>query len=150
MDPNEENNNSIVDIKHLELKTKNVKSSKEASTSELIYEDSLDLTIKVTSEMSPEFKLLVYFINDREIVADSVTFKVKQCLKNKVDLLLKQEVVQVGKLVGITLKSDPNSVCALAAIDKSVSFMGKRNSIDFEKVFIRFCLQIGQTPICIC
>lgn len=33
--------------------------------------------------------------------------------------------------------SDPSSLCAWSAIDKSVSFMGKRNTLDIQKVKIK-------------
>jgi hypothetical protein len=43
-------------------------------------------------------------------------------------------VVKTGEEVEIKLSGGPKSVCAISAIDKSVSFMGKRNAIDLEAV----------------
>ena len=52
----------------------------------------------------------------------------------KVDLSLDFDVIQIGKRVELTVKSEPKSVCAISAMDKSVSFMGARNSIKIDKV----------------
>ena len=43
-------------------------------------------------------------------------------------------MVKTGEEVKIKLTGGPKSVCAISAIDKSVSFMGKRNEIDLEAV----------------
>ena len=42
---------------------------------------------------------------------------------------------KVKSEVNITISSEPNSICSLAAIDKSVSFMGSRNSVNFNRIF---------------
>ena len=54
--------------------------------------------------------------------------------KFKVDLSLSSNLTGAGKKLEIILNTHPNSVCGLSAIDKSVSFMGNRNSIDIDKV----------------
>ena len=53
-------------------------------TKKEIFEDTYNLEINTLSEMSPEFKIFVFYINDREIVSDLATFKIKKCLKNQV------------------------------------------------------------------
>jgi hypothetical protein len=52
----------------------------------------------------------------------------------KVKLEIDEPVVKTGEEVKIKLTGGPKSVCAISAIDKSVSFMGKRNAIDLEAV----------------
>lgn len=47
---------------------------------------------------------------------------------------LSEKSIKTGDNVKIKLTAAPNSLCALSAIDKSVTFMGERNSIDLEKV----------------
>ncbi len=52
----------------------------------------------------------------------------------KVTLEINEPVVKTGEEVKIKLTGGLKSVCAISAIDKSVSFMGKRNAIDLEAV----------------
>lgn len=52
----------------------------------------------------------------------------------KVNLSLQESSLRVGRRASFEIKSEPNSICALTGIDKSVSFMGARNSIDLNKV----------------
>ena len=47
---------------------------------------------------------------------------------------LQESSLRVGRRASFEIKSEPNSICALTGIDKSVSFMGARNSIDLNKV----------------
>ena len=117
---------------------------------------SVSMSVLVNEKMSPEFSILVYYVSTGEVIPDSVIIPVKKCLKNKVNdfkidknlvivlfmILLKlkvileinEPIVKTGEEVKIKLMGEPKSVCAISAIDKSVSFMGKRNAIDLETV----------------
>ena len=44
----------------------------------------LELKIKITSDLSPVFKLLTYIVINEEIIPDSLNINVKKCLENKV------------------------------------------------------------------
>ena len=49
--------------------------------------NNFDFTFNVTTEMVPKCKVLVYFVKlDREIVADSVEYKVEEKLENQVKI----------------------------------------------------------------
>ncbi len=65
-------------LKKIELDQNETKIFKE------IFLDTYNLEIDLLSEMSPEFKIFIFFINDREIVSDLATVKMKKCLLNKV------------------------------------------------------------------
>ena len=55
------------------------------------------------------------------------------CLK--VELKLGKLKAEVGEKIPLSIRSDEGSLCALSAIDKSVTFLGKKqNSLDLEKV----------------
>ena len=51
---------------------------------------------------------------------------------------MSQSTVQVGKRVELTINSEPGSLCAISGIDKSVSFMGNRNSIQFDNLIVYY------------
>ena len=52
----------------------------------------------------------------------------------KVRIELNEKVIKTGENVLIKITGAPKSICAISVIDKSVLFMGKRNSIDLENV----------------
>ncbi len=53
----------------------------------------------------------------------------------KVELKLGSDTVKTGQNVDVRLSASENSICAWSAIDKSVTFMGQRNAVDFDSVF---------------
>lgn len=59
----------------------------------------------------------------------------------QVNLSLQETTLRVSKRAEIEIKSEPNSICALSVIDKSVTFMGMRNTIDLSKVWISSALK---------
>lgn len=91
--------------------------------------------LKLDEKMSPELKILVYGLVDDEVVADSMSIELTRCLSHQVNLTLEDKSLRVGKRASIEIQSsEPNSICALSAIDKSVTFMGTRNTVDLAKV----------------
>ncbi len=84
--------------------------------------------------MSPELNLLTFIVQDNEIIADHLNMKINQCLANKVELKLSENKVNIKKQTTINITTEPFGLCAIAAIDKSVSFMGTRNDIKLNKV----------------
>ena len=86
--------------------------------------------------MSPESRLLVFFTHENEIVPDAMNFKMNKCFRNRINFELATNSIRVGRRLNLTIRTEPKSLCALTAIDKSVTFMGKRNSIDIEKVHL--------------
>jgi hypothetical protein len=50
---------------------------------------------------------------------------------------LSNKHVRVRENITIEINGASKSICALSAIDKSVTFMGKRNNLDVEKVTLR-------------
>jgi hypothetical protein len=47
---------------------------------------------------------------------------------------LSESSVKTGSDIKVKITGAPKSLCALSAIDKSVTYMGKRNSIDLDGV----------------
>lgn len=100
-----------------------------------VYEYTFDMDFEVTSEMSPDLRVLVFFVDNIELIPDHVSLTVEKCLRNKVGIILQKSSTTVKQQTLIGIKSSPMSICALSAIDKSVSFMGERNAIKLDKVF---------------
>ncbi|RNA09103.1 alpha-2-macroglobulin 1 [Brachionus plicatilis] len=98
---------------------------------EYIFELSFDLV----AQMSPRLSILAYFIYENEIIPESLELDIPKCFENKVHFLMNKNNLRPGRFVNFSIVSDPNSICAWSAIDKSVSFMGNRNTLDIQKAF---------------
>ena len=99
------------------------------------YEYTFEMEFAVTSDMSPDLRILVFFIDGNELIPDHVSLSVEKCLRNRVDIILKKDNINVKQKASISIKSSPMSVCAVSAIDKSVSFMGARNAVRLDEVY---------------
>nr|BAM28692.1 settlement inducing protein complex [Megabalanus coccopoma] len=98
--------------------------------------DSLTLTMK--PKMGPEFKLLIFYVKESgEVVSDSRIFPVAKCFPNKVEVSWDKETVKPGDSASFTVKSAPNSVCGISAVDKSTELLGTSNQITLQSVFSR-------------
>ncbi|XP_052104443.1 CD109 antigen-like isoform X2 [Mytilus californianus] len=92
-------------------------------------------TIRVTHEMTPSFKILVYYVRRYgEVVADAVTFSIKEIFRNKVTMKFDKKVVEPGNPVILEVKADPGSLVNILAVDKSVLLLGSANDITANNV----------------
>jgi hypothetical protein len=48
---------------------------------------SITMSILVNEKMSPEFTILAFYVEDDEVIPDSVSIPVKKCLQNKVKMI---------------------------------------------------------------
>ena len=48
---------------------------------------SLSMSILINDKMSPEFSILAFYVENGEVIPDSVIIPVRKCLKNKVLIL---------------------------------------------------------------
>ncbi|CAG0892013.1 unnamed protein product [Darwinula stevensoni] len=110
------------------------KSDKETPDPGLLSKATVE--IPVTPEMAPESKLVVFYIrSDGEVVSDHLTFRVNRCLTNKVELEWSEKEVGPGSKVGLKVKAEPESVCGLRVVDKSVDLLRPGDQLNLEKVF---------------
>ncbi|XP_063959301.1 alpha-2-macroglobulin-like isoform X2 [Lytechinus pictus] len=88
------------------------------------------------SEMSPNSKILVYYIrNDNEVVSASTNLKMAAAFKNQVSVeFLNERVIRPGQTASIALNARNGSLCALGVVDKSVHIIGGDNQLSKEKV----------------
>ncbi|XP_028616885.1 murinoglobulin-1-like isoform X2 [Grammomys surdaster] len=82
---------------------------------------SFALEIPVEFSMVPMAKMLIYTIlPDGEVIADSATFKVEKCLRNKVYLSFSSSQSLPGSQTHLRVTASPQSLCGLRAVDQSV------------------------------
>eukprot|EP00073_Rattus_norvegicus_P046431 XP_017448579.1 PREDICTED: murinoglobulin-1-like [Rattus norvegicus] len=79
------------------------------------------LEIPVEFSMVPVAKMLIYTIlPDGEVIADSVTFQVEKCLRNKVHLSFSPSQSLPASQTHMRVTASPQSLCGLRAVDQSV------------------------------
>ncbi|XP_037083763.1 LOW QUALITY PROTEIN: murinoglobulin-1-like, partial [Pollicipes pollicipes] len=112
---------------------------------------SSSLTLPVTPTMSPQFKLLVFFVLDSgEVVSDAVVLKVEKCFNNQVDVSWDKQTARPGESASFTVSASPDSVCGVSAVDRSTELLGTGNQITVDGVFSRlwqFVSQAHDTPV---
>ncbi|XP_046398811.1 alpha-2-macroglobulin-like protein 1 isoform X2 [Ischnura elegans] len=100
--------------------------------------DKFNLKLYLTPKMSPTSYLLVYYVrDDGETVATSHTLKIKKCFANEVQAEWSDSSLYPGSEASFKIKASPESLCAITAVDKSITFLGKQNNINRESVFSR-------------
>ncbi|XP_075699320.1 alpha-2-macroglobulin [Rhinoderma darwinii] len=93
-------------------------------------------TLPVNVNTAPLAKVLVYLVLESgEVIADSVSFKVQRCFTNKVKLSFSADEVLPGSQVDLTLFALPNSLCALRAVDISVSLLKPEAELSAKSIY---------------
>ncbi|ESO98655.1 hypothetical protein LOTGIDRAFT_238975 [Lottia gigantea] len=89
----------------------------------------------VTPDMAPHAKLLVYYIReDGETVADSISFNVEKCFRNKVSMEFNNDQVLPGAETIIKVEASPGSLCSIGVVDKSINILGGDHQLTPEKL----------------
>ncbi|XP_069609938.1 alpha-2-macroglobulin-like [Ranitomeya imitator] len=93
-------------------------------------------TLSVNVNTAPLTRLLVYLVLESgEVIADSVSVKVEKCFTNKVKLSLSATEALPGSQVDLTLFAQPNSLCALRAVDVSVSLLKPEAELSAKTIY---------------
>ncbi|KAK3099338.1 hypothetical protein FSP39_002832 [Pinctada imbricata] len=86
---------------------------------------SLELTVAA----APRATVIVYTVRRGEIVADSVSFSVEGVFQNRVAIKYRKEKSKPGTSNALILRSDPDSLVNVLAVDKSVLLLRTGNDI---------------------
>ncbi|XP_018026231.1 alpha-2-macroglobulin isoform X3 [Hyalella azteca] len=98
---------------------------------------ALTLPLTLPSTVSPTVYVLVWYTrDDGEVVSDSQELKISKCLNQKVGLSWPKDRVEQGTQLPLTLTAQPNSLCSLGIVDKSVELLSaSQNSLTLDAVF---------------
>ncbi|VDM98880.1 unnamed protein product [Thelazia callipaeda] len=98
--------------------------------------DLATITFTATSQMAPKARLVVYTIrsSNQEILVDATDFRVDGVFRNNVSLTADRSMAEPGASVKYTIKADPDSYCALLAVDQSVLLLKSGNDITKDLV----------------
>ncbi|XP_063290706.1 alpha-2-macroglobulin-like [Pelobates fuscus] len=95
---------------------------------------SFELPVK--TNIAPLAKVLVFLILDSgEVIADSISVKVDNCFQNKVKLSFSQTQSLPGSETILSLQTDPDSLCAIRAVDSSVLLMRPEAELSAKSVY---------------
>ncbi|ESO98782.1 hypothetical protein LOTGIDRAFT_158728 [Lottia gigantea] len=91
------------------------------------------LSFSVTSDMAPKLKIIVFIrVEDKEIVADAISFNVEGFYNNKVSLMFDSDKVETGSISTLSVKAYRNSNVYAVAVDKSTTLLGEASD-DFSQ-----------------
>ncbi|KGL79417.1 Alpha-2-macroglobulin, partial [Tinamus guttatus] len=94
------------------------------------------IQLPVQADIAPVAQVLVYTISPgREVIADSVKFKVESCFSNKVGLSFSPSEGLPSSDTHLLIRASPDSFCAVRAVDKSVLLMKPEAELSPSSVY---------------
>ncbi|OCT71331.1 hypothetical protein XELAEV_18034310mg [Xenopus laevis] len=96
-----------------------------------------EVSIKLTlsADVSPTLRALVFiFLPNGELAADSTTFKLQRCFKNKVSVGFAPDEVLPGSDLSLQVEAAAGSLCGLRVVDKSVVLMKPDQELTADKI----------------
>ncbi|XP_006901823.1 PREDICTED: alpha-2-macroglobulin-like [Elephantulus edwardii] len=94
------------------------------------------VSVPVESDIAPIARLLIYAIlPDGEMIGDSVTYEVENCLVNKVDLSFNPAQSLPATPTHLKVSATPQSLCALRAVDQSVLLLKPEAELSTSSIY---------------
>ncbi|XP_006875521.1 PREDICTED: alpha-2-macroglobulin-like protein 1 [Chrysochloris asiatica] len=108
---------------------------------------SFSLSLTFTSRLAPDPSLLIYSIfPSGGVIADKVQFSVEMCFDNQVSLGFSPVQQLPGADVELELQAAPGSLCAVRAVDKSVTLLRPERELSNSSVYGMFPFWYGHYP----
>uniref|UniRef100_A0A672JGC3 Alpha-2-macroglobulin domain-containing protein n=1 Tax=Salarias fasciatus TaxID=181472 RepID=A0A672JGC3_SALFA len=87
----------------------------------LVSEGEVFFTLRVSPEMAPNFKIVAYAVLPSEtVIAHRADFNTEKCFSHKVSLEFSPPSTAPGEEIDLQVAAQPNSICGISAVDKSV------------------------------
>ncbi|KAG1650777.1 Alpha-2-macroglobulin-like protein 1 [Nymphon striatum] len=100
------------------------------------YIGKFSVSLDATPDMGPVARVLIFYIRpDGETVAAHTVFDIEPCFNNKATLKFKGSSVYPGTKTKYNISAAPNSLCAIAGVDKKVHILRSDNQLTSTKVF---------------
>lgn len=114
------------------------------SQGKLIHSDSVEVPnrkyhvfqFSATFDLTPKAQLIVYYFKDNDIISSKANIEMRDELQNFVKLKLSPRRVAPGKVVNITVSSNPRSYIGLMGVDQSVLLLKTNPGITVASAFI--------------
>uniref|UniRef100_A0A8C8S640 Ovostatin n=1 Tax=Pelusios castaneus TaxID=367368 RepID=A0A8C8S640_9SAUR len=93
------------------------------------------IPLTVSEKLAPRAKMLLYTVHPGgELVADSISFEIEKCFRNKVQLQFSKDQGLPASNVSLHIEAAANSHCALRAVDQSVLLLRPEQQLSAETV----------------
>ncbi|KAL8202403.1 UNVERIFIED_CONTAM: hypothetical protein K2H54_013195, partial [Gekko kuhli] len=96
---------------------------------------TFSVSLDVDEKLAPRVKMLVYIFHDGELVADSISFEVENCFRNKVSMQFSEKQALPGSRGKLNIEAAANSICAIRARDESVLHLRSGADLTNETVY---------------
>ncbi|XP_063955955.1 ovostatin-like [Lytechinus pictus] len=96
-----------------------------------------DVSLKLTTSMTPLLNLLVYCLENGEMIADSIEIRSESAFENEVHIQVadgQNAQLEPGAETSIEIVASPGSLCAVGVVDQSVHLLGGNNQIQTSDV----------------
>ncbi|XP_017514328.2 alpha-2-macroglobulin-like protein 1 [Manis javanica] len=117
------------------------------NSKEIGLKGSFSLSLTFSSRLAPNPFLVVYAIfPSGGVIADKVQFSVEMCFDNQVSLGFSSSQQLPGAEVELHLQAAPGSLCAVRAVDESVSLLRPERELSNRSVYGMFQYWYGHYP----
>uniref|UniRef100_G1PW25 PZP alpha-2-macroglobulin like n=1 Tax=Myotis lucifugus TaxID=59463 RepID=G1PW25_MYOLU len=97
---------------------------------------SFSLAFPVKSDIAPIARLFIFTIfPNGEVIGDSQSFEIENCLVNKVDLSFNPAVSLPASQAHLRVTASPQSLCALRAVDQSMHLLRPEAELSPSSVY---------------
>lgn len=104
--------------------------------------DKYILKFKLDPRVISKYQLIVYYtLPNGEAVAASLDVNVEKCLLNKVETTWSNHQYYPGERAIATIKTAENSLCAVSAVDKSVTFSSNSKPLNIHSLLRPFLIE---------
>ncbi|XP_054446808.1 alpha-2-macroglobulin-like protein 1 [Pteronotus mesoamericanus] len=109
--------------------------------------DFFSLSLTFSSRLAPAPSLVIYAIfPNGGVIADKIRFSVEMCFDNQVFLGFSPSQQLPGAEVDLQLQAAPGSLCAVRAVDASVSLLRPETELSNHSVYMMFPFYYGDYP----
>ncbi|XP_045443686.1 pregnancy zone protein isoform X1 [Pipistrellus kuhlii] len=97
---------------------------------------SFSLALPVKSDIAPTARMFIFTIfPNGEVIGDSQSFEIENCLANKVDLSFSPELSLPASPAHLRVTASPRSLCAVRAVDQSVHLLRPEAELSPSSVY---------------
>uniref|UniRef100_A0A3Q3L225 Alpha-2-macroglobulin-like n=1 Tax=Mastacembelus armatus TaxID=205130 RepID=A0A3Q3L225_9TELE len=101
-----------------------------------VTESEVSFKLKVSPEMAPFVQVVAYAVlPSKTMIAKSADFSTEKCFSNKVSLEFSPSSAVPGEETTMQVRADPDSLCGVSAVDRSVLIEEPGKGLDADKIF---------------
>ncbi|XP_075071985.1 ovostatin-like [Mixophyes fleayi] len=100
-------------------------------------------SFEATCDHAPEVDIIVYYMSEKEVMADRIHLSVEKCFKHKVVMEFSKETGTPGSSVDLTITAASGSLCAARVIDSSLMLLSQGQQLTADTVYSNIRYYLG-------